>query len=198
MQSTLLNYQRAINYATILKLVGFKAATFRQVKGKVKEYYKSAVELPTEKQEIAKILSCATADVVSAYSETKDIFENVELEYTVLFEEDSTFPQMLKQTKSPPPFLFIEGGFDLLKAPAVSVVGSRNASSEGIKRATKISLLLSSVGIVVVSGLARGIDTAAHKGAIKCGGHTIAVLGTPLNHCYPAENKYLQRLIASR
>ena len=77
----------------------------------------------------------------------------------------------------------------------MAIVGARRASPEGLKRARKLARLLVSRGIVVVSGLAEGIDTAAHRAAIEAGGHTIAVLGTGLDRVYPQSNRPLQDLI---
>ena len=80
----------------------------------------------------------------------------------------------------------------LQRGPRVSIVGSRRASREGLARAAKLARMLADRGIIVVSGLAEGIDTAAHLAAIESGGHTVAVLGTPLDKVYPAENRALQ------
>lgn len=92
-----------------------------------------------------------------------------------------------------PKALYVAGDPSLLKRfPKVSVVGSRKASVEGIKRAQKISRLLVEHGAVVVSGLADGIDAAAHRTAIECGGKTIGVIGTPLDKAYPKSNRELQ------
>ena len=77
----------------------------------------------------------------------------------------------------------------------MSIVGSRKASPEGLRRASKLAALLAGRGIVVVSGLAEGIDTAAHTSAIKHRGRTIAVLGTPLDQVYPRQNAALQEEI---
>lgn len=100
------------------------------------------------------------------------------------------------ESKHAPAELFLAGDALLLTQGArVSVVGSRRASPEGLKRASKLSKLLVSHGIVVVSGLAEGIDTSAHTTAIECGGRTVAVLGTPLEEYFPAKNRALQELI---
>ncbi len=97
-----------------------------------------------------------------------------------------------------PKQLFVAGDAGLFsRHPRVSVVGSRKASPAGLKRAEKIARLLVESGAIVVSGLAEGIDAAAHKSAISSGGRTIAVLGTPLDKSYPKSNAELQKRIIS-
>lgn len=93
-----------------------------------------------------------------------------------------------------PKCLFLAGDADLFRhQPRVAVVGSRKASPAGVKRAQKISRLLVERGAIVVSGLAEGIDTSAHRAAIDAGGKTIGVIGTPLDKFYPRSNMELQR-----
>jgi DNA processing protein len=100
------------------------------------------------------------------------------------------------EQKHVPKQLFAAGDTSLLRTGArVAIVGSRQASPEGLFRARRLAALLCSRGIVVVSGLALGIDTAAHTEAIKRSGQTIAVIGTPLDQCYPKSNAALQRQI---
>lgn len=92
--------------------------------------------------------------------------------------------------------LFVAGDVSLLRhGRRVAVVGSRKASVEGLARAARLARLLVERGVVVVSGLAEGIDTASHRAAIEGGGRTIAVLGTPLDKVFPAENRALQERI---
>jgi DNA processing protein len=93
--------------------------------------------------------------------------------------------------------IFYAGDSALLESPSVAIVGAREASKEGRNRAYVLAKQLSDAGIVVVSGLAKGIDTAAHYGAIDNNGRTIAVIGTPLTKAYPAENAALQEEIYS-
>lgn len=88
--------------------------------------------------------------------------------------------------------LYIAGDAELLKDPAVSIVGTREVSDEGRRRAHRLARELALSGVVVVSGLARGVDGEAHRGAIGAGGRTMAVIGTPLDKAYPAEHAELQ------
>jgi len=100
------------------------------------------------------------------------------------------------ERKHAPERLYLSGDLDLLKRGArVSIVGSRQPSGEGLARARKLARRLVERGIIVVSGLAEGIDTAAHESAIEHGGRTIAVLGTPLDRTYPRDNIALQDAI---
>jgi DNA processing protein len=98
--------------------------------------------------------------------------------------------------KFAPDTLYAAGPMDIpLPKPRVSIVGSRDASAEALASASSITKTLVSRGVVIVSGLAKGIDTSAHESAISAGGKTIAVLGTPLDKEYPAQNFNLQHEI---
>ena len=95
------------------------------------------------------------------------------------------------------PNVYWAGELALLKRPCVSVIGARQASDIGIARASKIARQLVERGVVVTSGLARGVDVAAHLAALRADGRTIAVIGTPLEKAYPAEHGELQAEIAA-
>jgi DNA processing protein len=102
------------------------------------------------------------------------------------------------ERQNAPEWLYLVGDIDLLRPrPRVSIVGTRKPSKDGVSRASRLARELADRGVVVVSGLARGIDTAAHQAAIAAKGRTIAVLGTPLDVAYPRENSALQRRIAA-
>ncbi len=109
---------------------------------------------------------------------------------------DKEYPECLKAIYDPPILLYIKGDFRKEDELSVAIVGSRKCTYYGLSMAEKIASELVSHRIVIVSGLARGIDTAAHKGAIKNKGRTIAVLGNGLSHVYPAENKELAEHIS--
>lgn len=103
------------------------------------------------------------------------------------------------ETKYAPASLYTLGDRSLMaRRPRVAIVGSRKATDDGLKRARKIARLVVNEGGVVVSGLAEGVDTAAHTTAIDLGGKTIAVIGTAIDQCYPAANRALQNTIAER
>lgn len=103
------------------------------------------------------------------------------------------------ETRYAPASLFTLGDRSLIsQRPRVAIVGSRKATDDGLKRARKVARLVVEAGGVVVSGLAAGVDTTAHKTAIDLGGKTIAVIGTAINECYPASNRALQDTIAQQ
>lgn len=108
---------------------------------------------------------------------------------------DPDYPPLLKQVDHPPPVLAAIGGESVLQRPAISVVGARNASIAGTKLAASLSQRIGREGYAIVSGLARGIDTAAHRGSIETG--TVGVLAGGLDMPYPPENAALCREIVS-
>jgi DNA processing protein len=110
--------------------------------------------------------------------------------------EDAEYPASLKRVPLPPPFLFIRGALAREDALSIAIVGSRRASAYGLRHATRLAGDLAARGVTVVSGLARGVDTAAHRAALGAGGRTLAVLGSGLDVVYPSENRDLARSIA--
>jgi DNA processing protein len=110
---------------------------------------------------------------------------------------DDEYPENLRGVYDRPPIVFVAGQLEPEDGRSVAVIGSRRASTDGLARARSTALELVDAGCVVVSGLAAGIDTAAHMAALDSGGRTIAVIGTGLDRCYPAENRGLQQRIAA-
>ncbi|RJF97456.1 DNA-processing protein DprA [Noviherbaspirillum saxi] len=109
---------------------------------------------------------------------------------------DDDYPRHLLNIPDPPLLLYIKGRHELLAATSIAVVGSRNATRQGILNAEKFSEALSQAGLTVVSGLALGIDTAAHCGGLRGTGSTVAVIGTGADSVYPARNHELAHRIA--
>lgn len=107
------------------------------------------------------------------------------------------YPTMLREISSPPPLLFIRGSLAPADRRALAVVGSRKPSLGGIRMAAALARDLAGAGYTIVSGLARGIDTAAHQGALEAGGRTIAVLGSGMDAIYPPENRELAERVAA-
>jgi DNA processing protein len=107
------------------------------------------------------------------------------------------YPENLRAVHDRPPLIFVKGRLDPADARAVAIVGARDASQRGIDSATEIATELVRHSYTVTSGLAAGIDTAAHMAALNAGGRTIAVIGTGVNRAYPAENAKLQQEIAT-
>src|SRR3954465_526212 len=111
---------------------------------------------------------------------------------------DDVYPRGLLEISDPPPVLYARGRTDLLQRPALAIVGSRNASAQGARNAEQFAISLGDAGITIVSGLALGIDAAAHRGGLAGRASTIAVLGTGIDVVYPARNAELAAEIAAR
>ncbi len=110
---------------------------------------------------------------------------------------DDDYPENLRAVHDRPPVVFVDGRLQAGDARSAAVIGSRRASAEGLARARVVACELVDAGYAVVSGLAAGIDTAAHTAALERGGRTVAVIGTGLGRCYPAQNRVLERRIAA-
>lgn len=116
---------------------------------------------------------------------------------TVLTPEDGGYPERLKEIYDPPSVLWVRGNAELLSRPGIAVVGTRQPSPYGAGMAELLSRDLANRRLVILSGMARGVDTAAHKGAIEAGGKTVAVWGTGIDVIYPKENKKLAEQIVA-
>lgn len=111
---------------------------------------------------------------------------------------DSRYPKKLLQIPNPPLMLYVKGRLDLLSADAIAIVGSRNATTQGCLDAENFASSLGHAGLTTVSGLALGIDAAAHRGGLKSPSSTIAVIGTGADIVYPARNHALAHQIADK
>lgn len=111
---------------------------------------------------------------------------------------DTTYPRALLASADPPVLLYAKGNPAWLNHPALAIVGSRNATKQGENNASAFAAALSGAGLTIVSGLAAGIDAAAHEGALKGTASTVAVIGTGIDRIYPARNEALARRIAGQ
>lgn len=107
------------------------------------------------------------------------------------------YPERLRDARHPIELLYYQGAWELTETRSIAVVGARKATEAGTQRAAQIAKGLVERDFTVVSGLAEGVDRAAHSAALECGGHTIAVIGTPLGQYYPKANRDLQDQIAN-
>ena len=112
--------------------------------------------------------------------------------------DDAYYPPLLKQIPDPPPALFVAGMPETLLRPQLAIVGSRNATAGGVAHARDFAATLAATGLVITSGLAAGIDAAAHGACLDAGGQTIAVTGTGLDRVYPARHRELAHRIVAQ
>jgi len=117
---------------------------------------------------------------------------------TLVTRTDERYPELLKQISQPPLALFCQGDVALLSAPQIAIVGARAASPEGLENAQQFAAVLGRAGLVITSGLAQGVDGAAHRGALSAEAGTIAVCGTGLDRVYPARHRELAHQIAKK
>lgn len=151
----------------------------------------------------ASLKSCGLSErQIAALSKTDE--ERLELDLQWLNQasnglvtiDSPDYPAQLRQAPDPPPALFTTGNIDLMHLPQLAIVGARNPTPGGRQTAEDFAAFLASGGFCITSGLALGIDAAAHNGALSGNGHTIAVTGTGLDRVYPAENRDLAHRIA--
>lgn len=150
----------------------------------VKENVKYASELVSK--EFAKEYLSKVIDITNKKNIDLNVFISGTMDYV----------DKLNDIENPLPLLYYQGNLELLYSPSVAVVGTRKPTETGIKRTKKLVRMLVERNITIVSGLADGVDTAAHIATIENGGNTIGVIGTPITESYPAKNKLLQSKIA--
>lgn len=110
----------------------------------------------------------------------------------ILTIEDSAYPDRLREISDPPPVLYVRGTLpDFDRAPGITIVGTRAASAYGLRMAERFGAALAQAGFTILSGMAHGTDSAAHRGCLKVNGTTVAVLANGVDVCYPKENQYL-------
>jgi DNA processing protein len=147
---------------------------------------------------IGQKLACQISSLKNSFNMEKELEKLDRHGVSVIAVSDSDYPENLKYIYAPPFILFVKGKIIAEDALSVSVVGTRKPTSYGRMAAEKLSEDIARRGITIVSGLARGIDTVAHKSVLASKGRTIAVLGSGIDVCYPPENKRLLEQIAEQ
>ena len=136
--------------------------------------------------------ACATAIRSTSLENGREIMRSAEqLGGRVLLPDDAEYPPSIVPIDEPPPILFAQGDLSLLELPACAIVGSRDHSAYGARACRAIAEVVAAAGVVVVSGMARGLDAIAHHAALDAGGRSIGVLGNGLGVIYPAANRAL-------
>jgi len=168
------------------------------------EYFGDAqAVLRATKQQLLQVhgIGEETAEAIATWEKTVDLAGELrrvsEFGCQIITQADPEYPELLRQIYDPPIVLYVKGKLTTQDKNSVAIVGSREATHYGIETARRLAYQLAYVGVTVVSGGARGIDTAAHQGALAAKGRTIAVLGTGINIVVPAENKELFDRIAA-
>lgn len=142
-------------------------------------------------------LAATVADWENRIDLSRELRRVNEEELTLLTREDPLYPRLLRNIYDPPVVLYVKGKLVERDAHALGIVGSRHATQYGLATAKKFAFQLAYAGYTVISGLARGIDTAAHEGALAARGRTVAIIGSGHGELYPPENKALAERITS-
>ncbi len=179
---------KLISWIQLIKTEGVGPVSFYKLLKQYGTAQEALTYLSTKKQ------------VFSALQAKAEIKNAAKQNISIITFEDELYPRNLKELNDAPPILYLKGNVELLKYPVtLAIVGSRNASVNGRKMASHIAYDLTNADVLIISGMASGIDSAAHKGAMYAknqDGPTIAVLGTGVDVCYPKENLELYDQIA--
>ncbi len=177
---------------------GIGGATQRRL---LQHFGSPASALGASPSAVSKLLSATAASAWRTGADAREIQRVIawleEPGNHLLTLADAEYPPALLETADPPTVLYVKGSIDRLSMPALAIVGSRNATPQGLSTAREFAQALGSAGLTIVSGLALGIDTAAHEGGLASAGSTIAVVGTGLDIVYPARNRDLAHRIAA-
>lgn len=142
-------------------------------------------------EEIASLISEAMCSAEARWLAEAAISWSRLSDNTIITLKDSTYPPLLREIADPPPLLFVRGNARALSIPQIAIVGSRRCSVDGREITDLFATGIVRQGLGVCSGLATGIDTAAHKTTVDCGGITVSVVGTGVDHIYPRRNAHL-------
>lgn len=175
----------------VADLVEDAGSVMAVLEGTAQSYTQKGTEL------LAELVRQTTPAMVDSWISTIEMTLEQLPDVSLITVLDPEYPENLRRIYNRPPFLFVRGQLIDEDNRSVAVVGTRRASPEGRKRARFLATALAQRGVTVVSGLAAGIDTSAHSGALEGGGRTVAVMGTGIDRTYPADNAALAERIAA-
>tara|TARA_B100000614_G_scaffold136183_1_gene121198 strand:- start:1287 stop:2195 length:909 start_codon:yes stop_codon:yes gene_type:complete len=188
-------HESAINHAVLLTLANFNAHRIAALEG-IDELIHTK-DIKYFNYQAGRDFNTDTSVIQTYRSKIETQFNAFKHNLHAISRKDEKYPDSLKSLPGSPLVLYCRGNLNLFKGKTIAIVGSRAATDKGLRRSKKLSRLLSRAGHTIVSGLARGIDTMAHLGALEEGGQTIAVIGTPPDRSHPRENRQLQEQIAT-
>ncbi|WP_157314068.1 DNA-processing protein DprA [Chitinibacter sp. GC72] len=185
---SLVNGLGARGQIQLLRALGEPAAIFAASKNRLAQYVSPVV---------AEAIHAAANQIPQAQIDLTLDWLSKE-GHVILTLADESYPKKLLNLPDPPALIYAKGHLALLERAALSVVGSRNASMQGLQNAQAFAQHLSTQGICIISGLASGIDAAAHRGGLSAAGSSIAIVGTGLDRVYPASNRELAHQLAAQ
>jgi len=190
-----------LHWLALTHVPGLGGATLRRL---LERFGSVEALLAADPDELARVPRLR-AETIAALQEpdldeaARQLSALTEADVTLLTWDDPGYPAPLHELSDPPPVLFVRGELRPRDVEGVAIVGSRRASPQGVERAHRLAERLAGAGLTVVSGLALGIDTAAHRGALAAeGGRTVAVLGSGILRVHPRQNAQLAERIAAR
>src|SRR3954471_7169991 len=178
---------------------GLGASTLRRL---LSQFGLPEAVLARQRAELASLIPAAALEALHSERVAAMVARTLEWasgqDHSIVTLADPTYPRTLLEIADPPALLYAHGKVELLQHPAIAVVGSRNASAQGMSNAHEFAAALSNAGLTIVSGLALGIDAAAHRGGLAGASSTVAVLGTGIDTVYPSRNAELAVEISRR
>ena len=177
-------------------LWGYNGASVKQVANQFDTLRKSVDEAVFPSQVLESVQQ-SDQEITQLHADVAQFLKQKQ-GFSIAVDGTFQYPEKLRDAKYPIALFYYQGDINLTDTPTISVVGSRACSKEGISRARKLAKMLVENGYTIISGLAKGVDTAAMTAAIAEGGHVIGVIGTPIDEYYPKENAELQRIVAQQ
>jgi DNA processing protein len=191
------NFQEALNYEALIYASGKGEATIEPLFDQLGHTLDLSVPLPAHPHTYADLIGLPPSLVLEGYYHAHAWFQRLATSDFIIKKSDSLFPQAAAIIAHAPRFIYARGNLSLLSRRMVCVVGTRNPSDEGKRFAREATQAIGEAGLVVISGLALGIDGVAHLTALAQGFPTVAVIGTSLIESYPPEHASLQSRIAA-